>query len=306
MTAAAQDANVQPSLMDHQVTYSTTADVSMAAIARAVDDVWQEVFYPTPGPARPGTTDAYAYYCRVENIDVAHSIQARDGEGRIVGIATMGIRGDKGYCGDLGVVPEARRKGVGHGLMRAFVEEARRLGLRYLSLSVNSENVPALRIYEGAGFRISRDILILSATRDDLRLTGRESDITVTSPDPTSELVVRWFSGESTHPPCWWRDLPALLAHSKKHALVSERNGRETACLFYRLLEYEYVSPLHFGLTPEARIEDVGALLAASVVKVPATSFLMDGEPRDSRVHHFLRDLGFTEAGREHEMVLGL
>ena len=195
--------------------------------------------------------------------------------------------------------------GVGHGLMRAFVEEGRRLGLRELSLSANSENVPALRIYEGAGFRISRDILILSATLDDLHLTGRESDITVTSPDPTAELIARWFFGEDPSP-CWWRDLPALLAHSNKRALVSERNGHETACLFYRLLSYDYISPLHFGLTPEARTEDVGALLAASTANIQATSFLLDGEPKGSRVHHFLRDLGFTEAGCEYEMMLKL
>jgi ribosomal protein S18 acetylase RimI-like enzyme len=51
----------------------------------------------------------------------------------------------------IGVKPNARGQGVGEGLMRALIGEARRRGLG-LCLSVRFEN-PARRLYERLGFR---------------------------------------------------------------------------------------------------------------------------------------------------------
>src|SRR5205823_1028367 len=40
------------------------------------------------------------------------------------GVALLGIRGERGWIGGLGVVPAARRHGIGRALMKAVLAEA--------------------------------------------------------------------------------------------------------------------------------------------------------------------------------------
>jgi GNAT superfamily N-acetyltransferase len=51
----------------------------------------------------------------------------------------------------IGVRAEARRHGVGEALLRALLTEARQLGVRRISLSVEKDN-PAIRLYRRVGF----------------------------------------------------------------------------------------------------------------------------------------------------------
>jgi ribosomal protein S18 acetylase RimI-like enzyme len=51
----------------------------------------------------------------------------------------------------MGVLPGHRGSGIGTVLIRAILEQARDLGFRALSLSVEDHN-PAVRLYERAGF----------------------------------------------------------------------------------------------------------------------------------------------------------
>jgi ribosomal protein S18 acetylase RimI-like enzyme len=58
----------------------------------------------------------------------------------------------------LAVEPSARRRGIGEALMHALIAAARQEGQRALSLSVEEDNVTALRIYTKLGFRrVGRD-----------------------------------------------------------------------------------------------------------------------------------------------------
>ena len=52
----------------------------------------------------------------------------------------------------IAVVPSRRGRGLGDGLLRALLDEARRNGFGQISLSVEPEN-PALRLYERFGFQ---------------------------------------------------------------------------------------------------------------------------------------------------------
>ena len=63
------------------------------------------------------------------------------------------IPGRRAYLSRLMVKPEFQRRGIGKELVAFILGEAKRLGYREISVGVNLDNYPALRLYVGAGFR---------------------------------------------------------------------------------------------------------------------------------------------------------
>ena len=68
-----------------------------------------------------------------------------------VGLGNLGVRGEDGWVGGVGVVPAARRSGIGEALMRALHEQARERGIRRMWLEVIAENTGAYALYEKLG-----------------------------------------------------------------------------------------------------------------------------------------------------------
>lgn len=85
--------------------------------------------------------------------------RSRVEEGR--GIALLGVRGERGWVGGLGVVPSARRTGLGRALMEAVLVDAPPT----VRLEVIEQNEPAIALYESLGFRHVRwlEVWTLSA-----------------------------------------------------------------------------------------------------------------------------------------------
>src|SRR5262249_15951423 len=54
----------------------------------------------------------------------------------------------------VGIVPEARGRGLGRTLMRKALWEARSSAVRQLTLSVDTRNLPACHLYLGLGFEL--------------------------------------------------------------------------------------------------------------------------------------------------------
>jgi len=73
-------------------------------------------------------------------------------EGRVAGFVVWRAVLDEAEILTLAVVPEARRSGVGRGLMEAAVVRVRAAGGIRLFLDVSSRNVAACGLYEGLGF----------------------------------------------------------------------------------------------------------------------------------------------------------
>src|SRR4030043_553381 len=112
-----------------EITYVTTAEVGIGALARAASAVFQDLPYEHESFPVPPPEDFAANY-RVYDADLVHSVVACDASGRIVGIAVLARRGDRAYLADFGVVPEFRRRGSGRRLVAAFRERTRRAGAR--------------------------------------------------------------------------------------------------------------------------------------------------------------------------------
>ncbi len=65
----------------------------------------------------------------------------------------------QGFIAYMAVEPDAIRRGVGTALIEAAENEARRRGLPYISLMVTESNLPAMRLYERAGYETERRLL---------------------------------------------------------------------------------------------------------------------------------------------------
>ena len=85
------------------------------------------------------------------DIDLDRSRIAVDGDERI-GVANLAVRGDRYWIGGIGVVPSARKRGVGRQLMEALLAEAPGT----VTLEVLVQNEPAIALYESLYFERTR------------------------------------------------------------------------------------------------------------------------------------------------------
>ena len=84
------------------------------------------------------------------------------GESVPVGICNLGVRGEEGWIGGVGVVASRRGEGIGEQLMRAVQSEARARGLKRIWLEVLVQNEPAIRLYEKLGYQHVRELEVWS------------------------------------------------------------------------------------------------------------------------------------------------
>ncbi len=85
--------------------------------------------------------------------DAALLVAAAAGE--VAGYATLTLRGAEAELTSVAVSPGRRGRGVGAALVGGGVEWARGRGAGRILLAVRTGNAPAIRLYEGAGFRLA-------------------------------------------------------------------------------------------------------------------------------------------------------
>jgi ribosomal protein S18 acetylase RimI-like enzyme len=95
------------------------------------------------------------------DIDPSRSRVAFDGD-EAVGFAYLAVRGERAWIGGIGVIPSARRRGVGRALMEAVLAEAP----SRVTLEVIEQNVPARKLYEELGFETRRVLEVWSLSAE--------------------------------------------------------------------------------------------------------------------------------------------
>ncbi|GAH87656.1 unnamed protein product, partial [marine sediment metagenome] len=96
------------------------------------------------------------------------ALEAREAVGVVLVNALEG-RGDLVY---LGVVPEARGRGIGRALVAEAIRDTARMGLVALGVAVDTQNGPAWRLYARAGFKEVRRRLVFFVPRMRLESPG--------------------------------------------------------------------------------------------------------------------------------------
>jgi ribosomal protein S18 acetylase RimI-like enzyme len=133
---------------------------------------------------------ALRYMVDAWDIDLARSRIALQ-DGNPVGVAMLGVRGDEGWVGGLGVVASHRRGGVGRALMEALLAEAP----PSVSLEVIEQNEPALRLYETLGFERTRILEVWS-----LREAVPETSVRTANPAPLGQAGLPWQRADRSLP----------------------------------------------------------------------------------------------------------
>jgi len=142
-------------------TYRSADQLDNAELASAFNRSFEHYFVPMNQ-----TAESFAAMTAINDVHLDHSIVAYSGDGALAGIAMLAIRGDRGWVGGIGLVPEQRGKGSSKALLRRLLSEVRRASLHSVLLEVLKVNVSAQALYLGAGFRVLRPVDIFIGTLD--------------------------------------------------------------------------------------------------------------------------------------------
>jgi ribosomal protein S18 acetylase RimI-like enzyme len=217
----------------------------------------------------------------VYDIDLdASRVAYRDGEP--VGLGNLGIRGEDGWIGGVGVVTAARRTGVGEALMRALHEQARERGIRRVWLEVIVENTGAFALYEKLGYRVVREVEVWSLPLSVSERSDAEDVAAQEAHDRIREL-------RTEREP--WQRADGTVAHYHDAQGLTTQAG---AAVYRQSGEHVQLLQLAGEAEP---------LLRALRVRGPVSLLNL---PVDDPATPVLRRLGATVVVRQHEMLLEL
>jgi len=95
------------------------------------------------------------YENELERPDVCYVFILRTPEAPVAGFCAFWRVVDQIHINNLAIHPDLRQRGLGRLLLARVLEEAAALGSPHATLEVRRSNLPARRLYEGAGFDLT-------------------------------------------------------------------------------------------------------------------------------------------------------
>lgn len=171
----------------------------------------------------PMTPETMAVYLTRHDIDLnASRVAEIDGES--VGLALLGLRGDRAWITRMGVIREARRAGAGRVLVEGVLAAAAERGAASAQLEVIADNAIGQRLFRAAGFAPVRRLLVLA------RAPGPPVDLALL-PDrllDNTEARAALEQMNIGYAPSWVEETPSLLQARRLAGIAVDQ-----ALLFY-------------------------------------------------------------------------
>ncbi|HEX8776301.1 MAG TPA: GNAT family N-acetyltransferase [Pyrinomonadaceae bacterium] len=268
----------------------SAAGVSLQDLAAAFTASFSGYFYPMTLSA-----EQLARRVRFEHLDLQRSLLALE-DAELVGMALLGLRGDRAWVGGLGITEKYRGRGLSHELMRALVSEARGFGSSLLTLEVLRQNQAAIRLYERAGMHIARELYIYARTADAPALS-QVLPLREAGPDE----LLRHFHRLHLHAPAWQRTLASLLVMNGLRGLSL---GEPDCPQAYALLR-DWPDGTTYLVDLAAADNSSALALCDALHHVPGT-LRLNNEPQNSIFNAPLSAHGFRKTERQYEMVMAL
>lgn len=208
--------------------------MSLAAADRFTDEELAALFTRGyEGYFIPMHVDAATFRYMVDAWDVDLS-RSRVEPGK--GICNLAVRGERGWIGGIGVVPEARRAGLGRALMAAVLE----LAPPTVTLEVLEQNEPAIRLYESLGFERTRVLEVWSLPE------VAEMEARTVDPAPLGQHGLPWQREDASLPPGGYERLEvdggAILLRKGNVLQLQARDEDTAAALLSRGTKLSYVN----------------------------------------------------------------
>lgn len=267
--------------------------LSAAEIAAAYNTVYTDYVIPFSMDEARARQHVAAY-----SIAPEHSILWRDDAGAVVGMAVLGVRGERGWVGGFGIAPGYRGQGLSHRLIEATLDRARQAGLRRVQLEVFTTNPRAIRAYERAGFAHTRDLLILTYAADAPRAAADSA--AVWEADPAALLQHAARLGAPTL--SWQREPESLESIPDLRGLALGAPESPDAYIVYRATDAAAQIQAIAGVSNEA-LTDLARSFAA---RLPGRALSIVNEPEESPACAALVAVGWQEPFRQQEMVCTL
>lgn len=181
----------------------------------------------------PMQLDAASFRFMVDTWDIDLS-RSRVAPGK--GLCNLAVRGERGWIGGIGVVPEARREGIGRALMNAVLAVAPPT----VTLEVIEENEPAIRLYESLGFERTRLLEVWSLD------PVPEIESRPAEPAPLGQTGLPWQREDASLPPGGYERLEidggAILIRNGNVLQLDARDEDAAVALLSRGTMLSYVN----------------------------------------------------------------
>lgn len=241
------------------------------------------------------TPEMTADFWRMNQIDALRSVVMHDEAGTFVGMARMGTRGKRGWCGGFGIVPEFRGSGASVLLAEQMVRVARETGLNTLQLEVLTQNVRAIKLYTRVGFTTMRRLLGLEIATSAL---PAGSD-TLRSEPVAEEALLSCSAGGQ---PCWGREQASILAAPVESIIAIGPDGRINGLVMQRGEDKMRIQTLLL----QSKLTDAELASLLRQAAGSASSIQVYNEPEDSLLLARYQALGFAEFFSQYEMFVKL
>lgn len=271
--------------------FSNALDYTHAQLAEMHNASFSGYFFPMNINAEQS-----AGFWQVYQINAAYCVVMHDEHGAFVGMARMGARGRRGWCGGFGIAPEFRGSGASKLLAAQMVQTARESGLTSLQLEVLTQNVKAIKVYEGVGFVATRRLIGVQAASKALPTSELALQAQAV---PLEALMPRLYEGQ---PPDWEREPASILSMRAEAVAAPGADGQLNGLIFRR--SGDNIQMLAALLQSDLSNAELAALLRAAAGD--AATILIMNEPEDSPFLARCRDLGFSEFFSQYEMFLSL
>ena len=284
---------VRPLIMPHPVLHFTPAStLSLESVAVLYTRTFADYFY------NAFITAAHMQiFVRVEQIDLTRSPVLYAGS-QPVGLATVGVRGERSYCKGFGIVVPFRGRGLAALLCGEVIRQARLAGARTLQLGVLKQNERAVRTYLSAGLHVWRELQ--SFEWDDRSDPIAAADMPAMQADEPLALLDHYAA---LHPvtPVWGRDLTSLQEMDDLSGMVLPVKCGPAPYVLYEPGEEGTVTIMDIAAP---RAEQAVALL--SHLKRMHRRIVCNNEPDGSPMLDAFAAAGFRNSARRFEMVMDL
>lgn len=241
------------------------------------------------------SAEASAEFWRTNQIDANASVAMHDQDGAFVGLARVGKRGTRGWCGGFGIAPEFRGTGASVLLSEQMVRVAREWRLKTLQLEVLTQNTRAFKLYEKVGFTTTRKLFGLELATTSLPAA---TDMQVEAV-PTERLLPELHKADR---PCWGLEPTSILCMSTEAFVASTSGGGVNSLIVQRGNGKIRI----LAALCQDELNDAAWATFLRRAAGEATGIIVYNEPENSPLLACYQRLGFTEFFSQYEMFLNL